>query len=52
MLFRSEWDSLATVTLVALMEEEFGQNFVQEELEQLISFELIQEILRGKLNDA
>ena len=48
----SEWDSLATVTLVALMEEEFGQNFVPEELEQLISFELILEILRGKLNDA
>jgi hypothetical protein len=34
------------------MEEEFEQNIVQEELEQLISFELIQEILRGKLNDA
>ena len=36
-----EWDSLATLTLVALVEEEFRLSFPVETLGQLISFELI-----------
>jgi acyl carrier protein len=36
-----EWDSLAAVTLVAVIEEEFGVVLPAEDLDQLTSFELI-----------
>jgi acyl carrier protein len=35
------WDSVATVTLAALVEEEFNIQFDPAELEQLTSFELV-----------
>lgn len=35
------WDSVATVTLAALVEEEFGVRLEPSELEQLTSFERI-----------
>lgn len=37
------WDSLATVTLAAVVEEEFECQFAPEEMEQLTSFEAILE---------
>jgi acyl carrier protein len=43
-----EWDSLATITLVTVIEEEFAIQFPPEDLEQLMSFELILEYLEGK----
>jgi acyl carrier protein len=43
-----EWDSLATITLLTVIEEEFGIQFPPEDLEQLMSFELILEYLEGK----
>lgn len=33
------WDSLATVTLAAAVEEEFGMQFDPKEIEKLTSFE-------------
>ena len=35
----SEWDSLATLTLVALVEEEFGIHFPIHRLSELTSYE-------------
>ena len=34
-----DWDSVATVTLAAVIEEEFGVNFNAEEMEKLTSFQ-------------
>jgi acyl carrier protein len=36
-----EWDSIATVTLMALIEEEFGFQIPAEETESLHSFETV-----------
>lgn len=43
------WDSLATINLVTVIEEEFGIQIEPEELGELASFEMIRELLRGKL---
>lgn len=48
----ANWDSLATVTLVAVIEEEFGVAFTPEEYEQVVSFELTRQCLEGKVADA
>jgi len=40
------WDSMATVTLLALLEEEFGISVPPEEIDRLISFDLILHYLR------
>jgi acyl carrier protein len=42
------WDSLATVTLVSVIEEEFGVSIAAEEYEQVASFALVRECLEGK----
>jgi acyl carrier protein len=42
----SEWSSLATVTLVALLEEEFGAQVDLLELPELSSFDAVQNYLR------
>lgn len=44
----AEWDSVATVTLVTLIEEEFGVAIDFEDLETLTSFELIAAHLEGR----
>jgi acyl carrier protein len=41
------WDSLATVTLMTVVEEEFGTTIEPEELEHLQSFEAYVRHLRG-----
>lgn len=46
------WDSLATVTLVSVIEEEFGVPIMPEEYEYMISFELVRECLKEKAANA
>jgi acyl carrier protein len=41
-----EWDSLASLTLIMTLEEEFGLEIDPEELEHLVSFEVILEHLQ------
>ena len=41
------WDSLATINLVAIIEEEFGLQIALDELEQMVSFELILDYLQA-----
>ena len=46
------WDSLATVTLVSVIEEEFGIVILPEEYEYIVSFSLVSECLEGKRTHA
>jgi acyl carrier protein len=43
------WDSLATVNLLSVIEEEFGVQVAPEDFETFVSFELIRDYLQGKL---
>ena len=45
----ADWDSLATVRLVAVVEEEFDVVLELEDLEQLSSFERVQRIVEARL---
>jgi acyl carrier protein len=45
------WDSVATVTLAAVIEEEFGIQFDASELEQITSFSGILAILERRMRD-
>jgi acyl carrier protein len=38
----ARWDSLRHMNLVLALEEEFGVRFPEEQVEQLVSFELIE----------
>ena len=42
------WDSLATATLIAVIQEEFQAEITADEMGQLISFGLILEVLENK----
>lgn len=44
----SEWDSIAAISLVVVLEEEFGTEISPDEIENLISFQLVQNYLEGK----
>ncbi len=44
------WDSLATVTLIALIEKEFGVQVRSDDLDYLVSFESILTYLQGKVS--
>ena len=44
------WDSVASVTLMSVLEEEFGTEFQPDDLEYLISFELILDHLQTAKN--
>jgi len=46
------WDSLATVTLVSLIEEEFGVTIAPEEYEYMVSFDLVTQCLKNKTVNA
>jgi acyl carrier protein len=48
----SDWDSLATVRLVAVVEEEFDVVIELEDLEQLNSFERVHRIVEARLAGA
>jgi acyl carrier protein len=42
------WDSMASVTLVAVIEEEFGVQVALEELEEMVSFDTVLDLLRRR----
>jgi acyl carrier protein len=44
------WDSLQHLNLVLALEQEFGVEFTPEEIEQLLSVELVACLLEEKLN--
>lgn len=46
------WDSLATVTLVSVIEEEFGVTIAPEEYEYMLSFDLVSQCLESKTVNA
>lgn len=43
-----KWDSIATINLLAIIEEEFGVSFGPEELQKLTSYPSILEYLESK----
>jgi acyl carrier protein len=45
------WDSLQHLNLVLAIEQEFGIRFDPEEIEELISFKILVEMVRSKLAD-
>ena len=46
------WDSVATVTLFAVIEEEFDVSLLDENVEELVSFQAILDHLCGKFDRA
>ena len=42
----SEWDSLATLTLLAVIEEEFGLQLDDEAIAKLTSFSAVREVIQ------
>ena len=48
----AEWDSLATVTLVSVIEEEFGVTIMPEDYERMTSFAAVRRCLEEKSVDA
>lgn len=46
------WDSLATVTLVSVIEEEFATTIAPDDYEYMISFELVSQCLESKTVNA
>lgn len=45
------WDSLHHLNLVLALEQEFGIQFTPEEIEQLLSVDLIVSLVEEKLNE-
>ena len=45
------WDSIAMINLMTVIEEEMGVSFDPDELERLVSFELILDVLREKAHE-
>lgn len=43
----ADWDSVASVTLMSVIEEEFGVELDADSLEQLVSFELMLDHLQN-----
>lgn len=46
------WDSMHHLELVLALEQEFEVQFTPEEIEQLLSFELVEDVLLEKLEEA
>ena len=46
----AEWDSMASVTLIAMVAEEFGIEIATEDYEKFVSFELILDYLENKMH--
>ena len=44
----SEWDSIAAISLIVVLEEEFGTEISPDEIENLISFDLVRNYLESK----
>lgn len=47
----ANWDSLATVTLISVIEEEFNLSVPPDDFEYMISFELVRECLKRKIGN-
>jgi acyl carrier protein len=45
----ADWDSMATITLISLIEESFGVRTEPEDIEHLTSFESIRQYLQQKM---
>ena len=43
-----EWDSMASVTLIAVVQEEFGIEVAPEDYERFVSFEMILDYLENE----
>ena len=43
-----KWDSIATLNLLGVLEEEFAMEFDEEEFGELVSFELFLDFLEGR----
>jgi acyl carrier protein len=50
--FIEAWDSLKHMTLILSLEEEFEIRFTDDELTDLLNFELIHKIISSKFSDA
>ena len=46
--FLSAWDSLTAVTLVAVLEQEFGVQVNPTDLPDVVSFEAVENYIRGR----
>lgn len=46
----AEWDSLASVTLMAVLEQEFGNPISPDDLEMFQSFDLVKATVEAKLD--
>ncbi len=44
-----EWDSIKHMQLVIALEEEFGFQFTDEEIVEMLNYSLIKEIIRNKI---
>lgn len=44
----AEWDSIASITVITLVEEEFQIEVPPDEIENMVSFELIADYLRAQ----
>jgi len=43
------WDSLGHVNLILALEKEFGIQFAQEELEQMVSYKIVRAVVQSHL---
>ena len=48
----SEWDSIAAISLIVVLEEEFGTEISPDEIENMISFDLVRNYLESKNDTA
>jgi acyl carrier protein len=44
------WNSLANLSLITILEEEFGMKVDEAEVELFVSFDLVFEYVKGKVN--
>ncbi|MEJ2238361.1 MAG: acyl carrier protein [Gemmatimonadales bacterium] len=51
MVSLASWDSLATINLIAVIEDTFEIQVAAEALESMVSFELILDYLEGRVGD-
>jgi acyl carrier protein len=48
----ANWDSFATIRLIAVVEEEFNVSIPLEDLEYLVSFEMVLDCVRRRIKNA
>jgi len=52
LLFKSlwDWDSLKHINLVTALEEEFGIEFTDEEIGEMVTYKFVRDVCRQKLD--